>query len=523
MASSQECVGEDDYETLISQANEEFHSAQFNDALSTYKGAKLLKVGNTPMLNYYIALCHYKLSEHDKALELVADIVCSDADRNDDLDSEEDGKESFLVEATNLKAAILYAIGRYDDAKETLSCFGENLDTVTIHNDAILHFDDDPIIVLQKLEFLLSNESFPPETLSNLLSLYIRQGHDNLSADTFENHKTAAKQILSPDVFTYFETLLLSIISPDDAISLLEDAIANYEYKLREKKGIDTVNRPATSSSSRRRPATAGRCTTATSISADQAETILESYIPSLCLLAKIYWDRKDYVAAQQTLLSGADFCGDSDAWQMNKAHVLFGKKDYVGSIESYEMLLKKHHAEDADLLKVPPVALANLCVAYLMTDMNEAAEDIIKRVENEEQQQMALDDSSEPAAFHSCIINLVIGTLYCSRGNWAFGIERVIKSLGQPPKYLSADTWVHARLCFLSLADKISKLMFHIPHDTLQDILSFLDTVESHGKYILTETIEVADVDPLNPEVEHMTVSDEARLLKDLFIKICS
>ena len=233
MSGPKECVG-NDYETLISQANEEFHSAQFNNALSTYKAAKLLKVVNQPMLNYYIALCHYKLSEHDKALELVADIVCSDADRNDDLDSEEDGKESFLVEATNLKAAILYAIGRYDDAKETLSCFGENLDTVTIHNDAILHLDDDPIIVSQKLEFLLSNESFPPESLSNLLSLYIRQGHDNLSADTFENHKTAAKQILSPNVFTYFESLLLSNSSPDDAISLLEDSIAITNYTLRE-------------------------------------------------------------------------------------------------------------------------------------------------------------------------------------------------------------------------------------------------------------------------------------------------
>jgi len=36
---------------------------------------------------------------------------------------------------------------------------------------------------------------------------------------------------------------------------------------------------------------------------------------------------------------------------------------------------------------------------------------------------------------FHHCIINLVIGTLYCSKNNFEFGITRVIKSLDPPSK----------------------------------------------------------------------------------------
>lgn len=31
---------------------------------------------------------------------------------------------------------------------------------------------------------------------------------------------------------------------------------------------------------------------------------------------------------------------------------------------------------------------------------------------------------------YHLCIVNLVIGTLYCSKGNYEFGISRIIKSL---------------------------------------------------------------------------------------------
>ncbi len=42
---------------------------------------------------------------------------------------------------------------------------------------------------------------------------------------------------------------------------------------------------------------------------------------------------------------------------------------------------------------------------------------------------------------FHLCIINMVIGTLYCAKGNYEFGISRIIKSF-EPDKTLSADTW---------------------------------------------------------------------------------
>ena len=38
--------------------------------------------------------------------------------------------------------------------------------------------------------------------------------------------------------------------------------------------------------------------------------------------------------------------------------------------------------------------------------------------------------------------MNLVIGTLYCGKGNFEFGISRIIKSLEPYEKKLGTDTW---------------------------------------------------------------------------------
>jgi tetratricopeptide repeat protein 30 len=69
------------------------------------------------------------------------------------------------------------------------------------------------------------------------------------------------------------------------------------------------------------------------------------------------------------------------------------------------------------------------------MTNQNELAEDLMRRVEREEDMQPSrMSPSPAPASgkkqyLHLCIINLVIGTLYCAKGNYEFGISRIMKS----------------------------------------------------------------------------------------------
>jgi len=47
---------------------------------------------------------------------------------------------------------------------------------------------------------------------------------------------------------------------------------------------------------------------------------------------------------------------------------------------------------------------------------------------------------------FHLCIVNLVIGTLYCSKANYEFGVSRIIKSLEPYNRKLGTDTWFYAK-----------------------------------------------------------------------------
>ena len=87
----------------------------------------------------------------------------------------------------------------------------------------------------------------------------------------------------------------------------------------------------------------------------------------------------------------------------------------------------------------------ANLCVSYIMTSQNEEAEDLMRRIEKEEE--ALAYEFPERKVYHLCIVNLVIGTLYCSKGNFDFGINRVIKALEPFQKKLGTDTWFYVKV----------------------------------------------------------------------------
>lgn len=59
----------------------------------------------------------------------------------------------------------------------------------------------------------------------------------------------------------------------------------------------------------------------------------------------------------------------------------------------------------------------------------------------SQEEERSTFADPTKPV-FHLCIVNLVIGTLYCAKGNFEFGISRIIKSLEPYDKKLGTDTW---------------------------------------------------------------------------------
>merc|ERR1712023_154356 len=96
---------------------------------------------------------------------------------------------------------------------------------------------------------------------------------------------------------------------------------------------------------------------------------------------------------------------------------------------------------------------------------------------------------ASEPDKqyFHLCIVNLVIGTLYCAKGNFEFGVSRITKSLEPYERKLGVDTWYYSKRCFLALGETLGKNMIMLKDEAFDDILTFFDAAAQVGKSIPT------------------------------------
>lgn len=168
-------------------------------------------------------------------------------------------------------------------------------------------------------------------------------------------------------------------------------------------------------------------------------------------------------------------------------------------------------------MLNASAIVLANLCVCYAMTKRREDAEKIMRNVEKAEEQLAATEPDKK--SFHSCIIDLAIGTLYCSKSNYEFGISMIIKALQPYGKKLGTDTWFYAKRCFLSLMEQMAKQVVVLRDSSIEDCLQFLNGCELHGKTI--PAIEESPLNLLDLDSGKNTIAYQARVLKYLFIRI--
>merc|ERR1739838_175079 len=123
-------------------------------------------------------------------------------------------------------------------------------------------------------------------------------------------------------------------------------------------------------------------------------------------------------------------------------------------------------------------------------------AEELMRQIEGEQERQIHINQNSKDVMastssittatangnsnlYHLCIVNLVIGTLYCCKTNYIFGIQRIIKSLEPLEKKLSPDTWYHTKRCLLSYLQMLTKQIFMLTSDTEEEIMRFLNKVE--------------------------------------------
>lgn len=90
------------------------------------------------------------------------------------------------------------------------------LDAVTLHNTALATMEDDPTTGFRKLNFLLANPPFPPETFGNLLLLYVKFGCYDLAADVMAENAHLTFKYLSPELYEFLDATIMVQTSPEE-------------------------------------------------------------------------------------------------------------------------------------------------------------------------------------------------------------------------------------------------------------------------------------------------------------------
>ena len=512
----------DDPETIAADAAVLLREGNFAAAREKYLDAINI-AGYQADLSYGLALCYFKLNANDEATNTVNEIIENEVRSHPELcvGTNEPGnlsvgnsatlQNTYLIEAFNLKAAIGYQSERFEEAKTALNDMPprneDELDAVTLHNQAILNINEDPTSGFRKLNHLLSNPPFAAETFGNLLLLYCQHGYYDLAADILAENAQLTFQLLSQELYDFLDAAIMISTSSDEAYRKYE-ALANKNVE-RLRKLTKTIS-DANLSKDKENVKSALR----------EFDEVLEQYIPALMAMGGYYWDKEDYNSTLHLFRQSAEFCCDHDTWKLNIAHAFFmlEKSKYEEAISYYAPFVKNQN--NGDILDIPAIVLANLCVSYIMTNQNEEAEEIMKEVEKAEERIFATDQSKR--VYHSCIINLCIGTLYCEKGNFEFGVNRVCKSLMPYDKKLSPDTWFYAKRCFLALANNLSKQLFTLKDSTFCSIIAFLDDIVDCGKNVSTAIIDNMEPDESDSTCNaNSDVSFEARRLKLVFIKL--
>jgi tetratricopeptide repeat protein 30 len=296
-------------------------SAKFSTAMRV--------LGYNPHLSYSIALCYYQMKQYAVSLKHIADIIekgirdypeLSVGVTTEGIDVRSVGNtallhETALVEAFNLKAAIEYQLKNYEAAREALTDMPprseEELDSVTLHNHALMHMDEQPTQGFEKLQFLLQQNPCPPETFGNVLLLYCKYQYYDLAADVLAENAHLTYKYLTPFMFDFLDAVITQQSSPEDAFRKFDEMAGSQTEQLRKlTKQVQSARQRHDEEDVKR--------------AVNDYEEALERYIPVLMAQAKIYWDQENYQMVEKIFRKSVEFCNEHDVWKLNVAHVLF-------------------------------------------------------------------------------------------------------------------------------------------------------------------------------------------------------
>lgn len=468
-----------------------FKEHKYPEALKKLQEGITLVGGYHSQLYYNIALCLYKTGKPAESLKFIKSIVektnkmLQDQQQTLPPGSENakggeklahEVRQSGIIEALNLKAAIEYERGKIDKSKrvlkelnDLLTSVGLQKDPTTYHNEAIVGVNENCAESIRKLDELLHSSGCPPETFQNLIHLYCKYRFFDLAKEMLSNQPQLAAKYIQRDEYEYIKALIQEEKNPEDAIKQYDTIIASY------KKNLDAITKKVEQGG--------GDGDKHNSL-AGERKYIVERLVCVLSNKARIFWEAKDFVKTEQVFEEVKSYCKESEIFNMNMGHSLFMQEErYDEAIEYYDEIVKRHKD---NLNEVDIFVLANLCLCYILTKQDERAHQLMNTIKQHEEQAIMKNPGS--VLLHYCSVNLVIGTLYCSKMNFEFGLDLIIKNLYPIEEKLGTDTWHYVKRCLLSFIEQLTKKQINQKDPMfITKIISFLEDVQTHGKNITT------------------------------------
>jgi tetratricopeptide repeat protein 30 len=415
-------------------------------------------------------------------------------------------QELFLVEAFNLLMAIEFDQRHYREAKDALSELPmrneEDLDQITLHNTALVTMDEDPATAFSKLNFLLGQQPPLTETFRNLLFGYCRFEYYVYAADLLSENMEFALATMGKPMLDFLDAVLQCATSKEDAFRKFDELCkAKADILRRVMRQIEDAR--LTQDEHQQQQLTL------------EFEATVGELIPILMFQAKIFWELGNYQIVELLLMKYMEFCLDNRTWKLNLAHTYFMQPTKMAdAIQWYEPLV----LGEQNLLDIEAIVVANLCVAYVVTDQNGLADTLINRLTEEEAQKSKEDPTAK--LYHLSIIHLVIGTLYCAHKNFEFGVDYVFKAFSPMHLKLNPDTWFYGKKCLLEVLRSMALRHYIMPDAVLEKVCAFLDEVDKHGKKIQS----IIDMTLMAEDArEHQTISYEARTIKAMVLRLYS
>ncbi|CAB3989396.1 tetratricopeptide repeat 30A-like, partial [Paramuricea clavata] len=344
----EQCAG-DDPDVEINLGCLLYKEKRYSEACQKFSSAMNI-LGYQPDLSYNIALCHYSLKQYAPALKHIADIIEKGIREHPELSvgmttegievrSVGNTKvlhETALVEAFNLKAAIEYQLKNYEAAQEALTDMPPRseteLDAVTLHNQALMNMEANPTAGFEKLQFLLQQNPFPPETFGNLLLLYVKYQYYDLAADVLAENAHLTYKFLTAYLYEFLDATITRQTSPEEAFRSFDEMATKQTEQLRKLTKQVQESRQNHDDEAVKR-------------AVNEYDEALERYIPILMTQAKIYWDLENYPQVEKIFRKSVEFCNEHEVWKLNVAHVLFMQENkYKEAIGFYEPIVKKHY-----------------------------------------------------------------------------------------------------------------------------------------------------------------------------------